>query len=142
MFLFSNASQRAREREVHKLLVALVNNHCEEVEQQADGPRLERRVRLTVPVRVVPFDVARPCFERTFSALTREFSSHGVTLVATDPLQHEPVIVGLKWNEQMWFLKGAVKHQSAIGAGYWQLGVQLKEVVAADDWPELQLVQV
>ena len=131
---------KRKDREVQSFLTNLVNNNCSELEALIDGPRLENRVRLTVVVLVIPIEKNRPAVRRTFAAVTKEFSTSGVALATNELRIAEDVILGFRWEDSMRFLRGKARHVSPMGAGFYQFGVQLGEVVSPGDYPELQSV--
>lgn len=131
---------KKQNREVQAFLTKLVNNNCTELEWLIEGPRQEDRVRLTVVALVIPVDKNRPVVEWMFAAVTKEFCSSGVALVSNEPRVAEDVILGFRWEGTMKFARGKARHLSPMGAGYYQLGVQLSEVVSPGDYPELRSV--
>jgi len=129
---------KKKNREVQAFLTTVVNNNCSGVEALIEGPRLEDRVRLTVVVLVIPVDEGQPRVERTFAAVTKEFSSGGVALVTNERRIAEDVILAFRWEGSIKLLRGKSKHVSPMGAGFYHQGVQLTDVVAPSDFPELQ----
>lgn len=137
MLLFAN---KKKSREVQAFLTKLVNNNCSDLEALMDGPRGEDRVRLTMVVLVIPVERGRPAIGRMFAAVSKEFSSSGVALVSNEQHAVEEVILGFRWEGAMKFVRGDARHLSPMGAGFYQMGVQLSEVVSPGDYPELQSV--
>jgi hypothetical protein len=95
-------------------------------------------VNLTIAVQIVPYEGNRPVLEQAFGAVTKEFSSTGVSLVVNEPFSCEHAIVGLKWDGELFLIKGEFRHQDPLGAGFWVVGLRLLEVVDVHRWPELQ----
>jgi hypothetical protein len=131
---------KKKNREVQAFLTKLVNNNCADLESLIEGPRQEDRVRLTVVVLVIPVEKDRPVVEKMFAAVTKEFSTTGVALVSNEKRVAEDVILGFRWEGAMKFARGKARHLSPMGAGFYQLGVQLSEVVFPGDYPELRSV--
>ena len=77
---------RSKEIEAQRLILKLVNNHCPELRDLHDGPRLEGRVNLTVPAWVVPLQGRMPQVARAFAVVTKEFSPSGLSVVLQPPL--------------------------------------------------------
>ena len=138
MLLFA----KRKDREVQTFMTKLVNNNCAELQALAEGPRLEGRVRLSVVVLVVPMVDGKPDVEATFAAVTKEFSSSGVSLLVEEPRSVDEVILAFRSEDAMKFLRGKAKHLNPMGAGYYQLGVQLSEMVRVGDFPELESVYI
>lgn len=139
MFLFQN---RTKLRDVHRLIIAIVNHNCELVDDVQQGARTELRVRLTRPVQLVPLQGDRPRFDRTFAALTKEFSTAGLSLATDRPLETDAALLGLAWEERMYFLRAKVKHQDPLGAGFWTVGLELTEVIDPEQWRELANITI
>jgi hypothetical protein len=133
MLMFS----RKKEQAVQGFLLKVVNNHCEELEALVEGPRLDGRVRLNVVVMVAPMRDGRPLLQRSFAAITKEFSTSGLSLIVTEARALDEVILGFRWESEMKYIRARAKHSEPIGAGFYQVGLQAKEVVSAGDYPEL-----
>lgn len=133
---------RRKEQEVQGQLVKLLNQNCNEVQSLMDGPRGEGRVNLTIAVYVVPWNHKRPSVELAVAATTRELSTAGLSLVVDRPVTCENVAIGWTFEGSMHFAKGKFRHQDPLGAGFWNVGVKMLEMLALDEWPELQSLQI
>jgi len=133
---------RNREHEVQSFMLNLVNNNCPELKGMTEGPRLESRVNLTVVVMVIPIEKGKLVLADRFAAVTKEFTTLGVALVLNDCRAVDRVILGFHWEGSMKFVLAQARHLSPMGAGFWQLGLRLKEVVHPDDYPELETVRI
>ena len=128
---------RRKQQEVQRFLLKVVNNHCAELEALAGGPRGEKRVRLTMVVLVIPVVHDRPVLHRMFAAVTKEFSTTGVSLVINEPRALDDVILGFRWESDMKFVRAKAVHLDPMGAGFYHLGLQTNEVVIVGDYPVL-----
>jgi len=131
-----------REHEVQSFMLKLVNNNCAGLTGLAEGPRLERRVNLTVVVLVVPIENGRLQIDDRFAAVTKEFTSRGVALVLAECRAADRVILGFRWERSMQFVLAQARHLSPMGGGFWQLGLRLKEMVRPDDYPGLEDLRI
>jgi hypothetical protein len=131
---------RKKEIEAQRWILKLVNNHCPELRDLQDGPRLEGRVNLTVPAWVVPVEGRMPQIARAFPVVSKEFSPSGFSLVLNRPFSEEKVLVGFAWADEKTFLKGEVQHITSLGAGFSQLGILAQEVICLADYPELNVL--
>jgi len=131
-----------KEHEVQRLMLNVVNNHCPGLKGLADGPRLERRVNLTLVVLVIPLEKGRPQLDERFAAVTKEFTTRGVSLVLHECRAADQVILGFPWERTMKFVLAQARHLNPMGGGFWQLGLRLKEMVGLDDYPELEKVRL
>jgi hypothetical protein len=128
----------SKRREVQGFMLKLINNNCPELKALRDGPRVESRVNLTVVTLVIPLHKKRPLVERMFAAVTMEFTTLGVALVLDSPRALEDVALGFRWEGRMKFVRARARHLHPIGAGFYQLGLELKEIISATDYPELR----
>ena len=129
---------RDRKRAVQSFILKVVNNNCPELAALIEGPRLENRVNLTLAVLVVPVENGKPLAENAFNAVTKEFSTAGLALVLDEPKALDEVIVGFRWEREMTFIRAAAKHLNPMGGGFFQLGLQMTELVHPSDFPELE----
>lgn len=125
------------DKKVQGFLLKLVNNHCEGMEHCFDGPRTDNRVRLCVVVLVIPMRGKRLDIARTFAAVTKEFSTTGLSLVLDHTRPLDEVVLGFRWESEMRFVRATVKHLDPMGAGFHSVGMQLSEVLHISDYPEL-----
>ncbi|GAG18760.1 unnamed protein product [marine sediment metagenome] len=120
----------------------LVNNNCPELEALAEGPRLEGRVNLVVVALVIPVEDGKLRLERSFSAVTKEFSTTGVSLVLNGATGLDEAILGFRWEGEMKFMRAKAIHLNPMGGGFFQLGLQMTETLPLGDFPELQAVSL
>ena len=126
---------------VQSFIVKLLNNNCRELEQLMEGPRIEGRVRLTLVVMVVPVQEKKLAVDRTFTAVTKEFSSTGVALVLNGPLGLDEVVLGFRLQGGVTWVRAKSKHLSPMGGGFFQLGFRLIERLVVGDHPELESLE-
>ena len=133
---------RNREAEVHGFILKLVNNNCADIDALVEGPRLDRRVNLTVVVLVIPLEKGILQTRKAFTATTKEFSSGGLALVLDEPRALDEVIFGFRWESEMIFLRAGAKHLNPMGGGFYQLGFRLTGTVHTGDYPELEWISL
>jgi hypothetical protein len=133
---------RDKERAVERLILKIINNHCSEVGALFEGPRLDSRVSLVVVVLVVPLEQGKPALPQAFAAVTKEFSASGVSLVLPEPLGLDKVVLGFRWENEMKWMRATARHLSPLGAGFYQVGFRLTEIVCVGDCPELRSLQI
>ena len=93
-------------------------------------------------VIVVPSIDDRPSREQAFATVTREVSSVGMSLVLSERLAVSEVFLVLEVEREMKYVKADVRHQGPLGAGLWQAGVQLTEIITPGDYPELRPLKI
>ena len=133
MLLFA----RKKESTVQTFIVSLLNNNCPALRQQADGPRIEGRVNLTMVLMVVPVEERKPLPRRAFAAVSKEFSSSGVAVVVDRPAGLDEAFLGFRWRGDIVWVRAKAKHLHPMGAGFYQLGFRLTEMLSISDYPEL-----
>jgi len=129
---------RNKKTGVQSFILNLLNNSRMKTESMIDGPRLERRVHLTIVVLVIPLEDKKPRVEKTFATVTKEFSSTGVGVVLSEPIGLDQVILGFRNQGEMTFIRAEARHLTPIGGGFFQLGLQMIEVVFPGKYPELR----
>ena len=129
---------RHKEQEVQGFLLKVVNNNCPELKALIEGPRLDRRVNLTLVVLVVPIKRKRPQVREAFTAVTKEFSTSGLAIVLDGPSAIDELIVGFRWEGELLFIRARTKHVNPLGGGFFQMGVKMIEMIDPNDWPELR----
>lgn len=133
---------RNREREIQGFVLKVVNNNCPELRALDVGPRLDTRANLTVVVVVIPVEGKKIAMGRLFTAVTKEFSGTGVGLVVDQPWALDEVILGFRWEGEMQFVRAEATHLTPMGGGFYQLGMQMTEMVYAGDYPELGTISI
>lgn len=140
MLLFSK--NKPRQLEVQRLLKKIINANSRSLDALREGPRGELRVDLSMVVIVVPSVNDRPDRSQAFATVTREVSSVGMSLVLSEKLDVSDLFLVLEVEREMRYVRAEVRHQGPLGAGLWQAGVQLTEIVALGDYPELQPLKI
>lgn len=54
------------------------------------------------------------------------------------PLAMTRVVVGFALDEQVYFLLGDVRHNTPLGAAFWQVGIAVEHLLVAADHPTLE----
>jgi hypothetical protein len=50
------------------------------------------------------------------------------------------VILAFRWEARMYFVRAKAMHLNPMGAGFYQLGLRMSEMVTPSDYPELRSV--
>jgi len=129
---------RNREMGVQSFVVKLLNNNCSELDALVEGPRLDRRINLTVVVLVIPEVDGQVRVSEAFTAVTKEFSANGVGVVLSEARHLENVVLGFRWLGEMRFARARLKHLQPMGGCFYLAGFKLTEMLHAGDHPELQ----
>ncbi len=99
-------------------------------------PRWHHRANRSLPALLVPWEEGYPLAQDATYALTKDFSSQGIALVLPHPYRVENVVVGLYLDAPQ-FAVAKVRHNAALGGGFWQLGIQILELLELEDYPHL-----
>jgi hypothetical protein len=136
------SAKTRRTQEAQGRLTKIINNNCPTMEALSQGEREERRLNLTIPVYVVPMQGDRVDIESAKATVTKEFSGGGFSVILDEALGVEEVVVVIAWENATTYFRGDVKHQSPIGAGLWQCGVQVKEILPSGEYLELGVLEI
>ena len=99
--------------------------------------RAADRSNRTLPVLVAPYSNGKAWAERGAFAVTKDLGDHGLSVISCQPSPELEVVIGI-WpytphvdveNTDPIFFVGRVRQCTEIGAGYWQIGIELCEVV-------------
>ncbi len=134
--------ERNRQKEVQSFLLKVVNNNCQELRALMDGPRSESRVPLVGVVLVVPIVGNQLAMGQAFTAITKELSTTGMALVLSERRGLDEVVVGIRWEGDMTYLRATAKHMNPIGGGFFQLGLQVTTIARPNDYPQLASVSI
>ena len=103
-----------------------------------DGPRIEQRVNLSVPVVVVPVHKGVPDPANALVTVTREFSTGGCSIAVAHPHVPKEAVIILRSLGKPAFIFAESKHLDPMGGGFFQCGYQLTKVFDASNYPEMQ----
>jgi len=133
--LFSKGRKQRRDMENYLRRVSdMTNPNSAPVDSNR---RVENRFSRIFPVLIAPWEGDAPVLTQCTYGLTKDLSDHGMAIVITRPLKKQEVVVGI-WptNELLTassskpgFMLGEVRMEVEIGAAFYQLGVQLNEMV-------------
>jgi hypothetical protein len=125
---------------VRGVVLKLINTNCPELATQIQDTRSDRRANLAIVVALVPIDKGEIQGNEAFTAVTKDFSSMGVSVVTEQAVPFERVILGFRADGDIVFLLAETRHVAPMGGGLYQVGFQLLEVVSAGEYPGLDAV--
>ena len=99
-----------KEFKVRGVVLKLINSNCPELTPQIKDTRGDRRVNLAVVVAVVPTKEGKLQGNEAFTAVTKDFSSTGVSVVTEQPLPLGQVILGFRMDGEIAFLLAEARH--------------------------------
>lgn len=139
--MLSFSSKSRRQKEAQGYLTKIVNNHCPTLDAYARGEREEQRLNLTMAAFIVPVRAGQIDVAAAKSTVTKEFSIMGISVVLDRAMDAQEAIVAIQWDGTTTYFRGEIKHQSPIGAGLWQCGILVTEVVPTGEYPELAALE-
>jgi hypothetical protein len=123
---------------VRGVVLKLVNSNCPELTPQIEDARNDRRVNLAIVVAVIPIENGKIQGNEAFTAVTKDFSSTGASIVIERPLGLGQAILGFRMDGEMIYLLAEARHLNPMGGGLFQIGFRLLEVVSTGDYPGLE----
>jgi len=99
--------------------------------------RADGRSNRALPVLLTPWEDDQPVVEESTYAITKDLSDRGLSLVLQQPLKSVHVVAGL-WLESPRFALAEVRQNSPLGGGFWQLGLELVQLLDAAEFPQVQ----
>ncbi len=133
---------KRNDREIQSFLLKVVNNNCQELRALMDGPRSESRVPMVGVVLVIPMVQEELAIGQAFTTITKEISTTGMSLVLSEPRGLNEVIVGVRWEGDMTYLRAVAKHLNPLGGGFFQLGIRVTSLAHPSDYPQLESLSV
>ena len=86
--------------------------------------RGSRRAFLQHGVTIVPIVAGRPDNRKAFSAVTNDFSSTGVGLLATVEPTHGSVQLTITNGDEQFIIHGEIRWTECLGAGFYRIGME------------------
>jgi hypothetical protein len=124
---------------VQKFILKIINNNCPELKALFEGPRRDKRVNLSLVILVVPLENGKLQVDKAFYSVTRELSSSGVGIILSQQRALDEVVLGFRQQGEMTFVNATAKHLTPMGYGFFQLGLEMTEIVPMSKYPELQV---
>lgn len=130
---------RKKTLSVQSFVLKLINNNCPELKALIEGPRLDKRVNLSLVVLVVPLEDWKLQVGKAFYAVTRELSSNGVGIILSQQHALDEVVLGFRLENEMTFVHATAKHLNVMGNGFYYLGLEMTEIAPISKYPALQI---
>lgn len=93
--------------------------------------RNAHRHNRTIPTLLCPWVDNRPDVSRCAMVITKDIGDEGVGLLLTHPFTGPDVVVGYNLPDdaipEPWYFRGSIQHNTALGGGFWALGVSFAE---------------
>ena len=132
--MFSMFESR-RKRSLHTFLARLVSRSDPTLVTRGSEYRRDRRYDRTLAVLLAPCEKDSPLLGSAICGVTKNVSSDGLAvLVSNEPFDSSQVAVGFWVEDRGSIALGEIKSNTALGGGFWQLGIELTELIeSAED---------
>ena len=123
---------RRKQTEVWKLVRRIIDVSAPNMPPTAGENRSQTRYNRAIPMLLVPWENGELLVGESVYTLSKDYSDNGVCLLPHRPFMALNVVCGF-WIDGPVFLMGEVRSRAPIGGGFWQLGVQLTQVIPPGD---------
>ena len=100
--------------------------------------RLSTRSGRTIPTLLIPCENGEPLVDETRFAVTKNLSSQGASFVLQQPLDSEVVVVCFLQESECVFVRGQQCYRKPLEFGFWQIGIELLEMISFGEYESLQ----
>ena len=146
MFSFGRAKSHQSKEEIRSLLYRITDLTSPNLPPLDGEERTQNRSNRSLPILLAPWINNAPNVDEVTTALTKDFSDRGLSVVLHQPLRFETVVVGLllSRNEhdllggEPRFVLGEVRQNVPLGGGFWQLGIEFSEILSVGYHKELK----
>ena len=130
MFSFSKRSKRKKTDDLYPYIRRICDITTPGHTTTMKG-RSENRYNRRIPTLLSPWQDDRPLVDECSTGLTCDMADRGIGLVLNQPFCADSVVVGywISCDEmsEPWFFIGNIRHNQAIGGGFWAVGIELTE---------------
>ena len=121
-------SSQNKKQEVQRLLTSRINQFC--LSNINPRERAASRSAFCEVVFVIPCGRTRkPDFNYAFPVVSKDISAKGLSLVHNEPINGDPLIIGLQDQTGPCFIRCTLEHCTPLGYGFHQIGLCPEEVV-------------
>ena len=118
----------SKRRRLQALLTSRVNDRCTKELYGGTGERGPVRTPFVKALLVIPGERKAWQFDDAFVALSRDISPSGMSLCHSGQLAGD-LLVEIPSEGESSFARMTVQHNTDLGHGYWQIGLEAKELV-------------
>jgi hypothetical protein len=134
MFSFDTRQRLCQVRDFLRQLVDLTSPNLPPLEGDS---RSQARSNRALPALLTPWEHRQPVVDESTYAFTKDVSDRGLSLVLGQPFKSVEVVVGL-WLDSPRFVLGEVRQNVPLGGGFWQIGVELTDLLDPAEDPQIQ----
>ena len=124
--MFGSWFQR-RPEEVRRLLSRYINRDF--AERFRYGARQDARSLFSRAVWIIPMGPRqRPNFDAAYAVVTKDLSPQGIAVLHSAPISDTEVLLAIPEDQHLNFVRCAPEHTTSIGLGFFQTGLQPREM--------------
>jgi hypothetical protein len=138
MFSFNRRRKQVRMWSTIGCIIDLTNP---DLRAPLSNARAFERFNRSIPVVVAPWEEGRPVTRDARTCMTKDICEQGIGVILPQPLIMDQVFLGL-WppasrriagGNRPTFVVGHIRHCARAGGGFWQLGIELTQIVEQMD---------
>jgi hypothetical protein len=131
-------TSRNDQHEARWFLLRFVNERSYAGGGTPEDRRFETRTNLNVVVWIVPCDGDCPDMAQAFTAVTKDFGSAGIGVIANQPIAARQVLLRLPSEPEARFVRANVSSCSPMEAGWFLFGMEATELIDPQQYPQLE----
>jgi hypothetical protein len=130
-----------KEMDVQAVLRRAIDSSSPKLLASDSELRWDSRSNRTFPLVLAPWVGGRANADGAITALSKNLSSQGLTILHAESIDGDEIVVGLWLESQAYFLLGNVRHRTPLGGGYWQIGVELTRLLTPTEHESLEKLE-
>jgi hypothetical protein len=138
MFCFGRQKERVSVQAILRRVIDASSPNLPPYEGELRG---DSRVNRSFPVVLAPWVDDQACAADAITALTKNLSDQGLTVLHTATIAADQLVVGFWLESQEYFFLGDVRHRTPLGGGIMQLGIEMNRRLTPLDEPSLEDLQ-
>ena len=134
--MFSFAT-RTEQNDVQRLIRRIMDASAFSQIHTEGESRVESRSNGTMSIVLTPCEQGSALLDKSVFAITKDWSSRGLSVITKDRQNSDSVVLGFLIESRPYLLLGKVRTTIPIGGGFWQLGIELMELLRLESSPGL-----
>jgi hypothetical protein len=127
--------------EVQGILRRAIDSSAPNLVPEDNELRYDSRANRTFPLVLAPWAENRAVLNKAITALSKNLSSQGLTVLHVDPFEADDLVVGFRLDGEIHYMLGRIRHRTPLGGGYGQLGIELTRIVSPTEYGSLDKLE-
>lgn len=127
--------------EVQGILRRAIDSSAPNLVPEDSELRYDSRANRTFPLVLAPWVDDRALVGKAITALSKNLSSQGLTVLHAEPIEADELVVGFRLDSETYYILGRVRHRTPLGGGYGQLGIELTRIVSPTEYGSLDKLE-